>query len=137
LTILVACGHKDKGPEEPGGSSVLGMESSGDSTDRSGNMIPPEKMDEVNRDLNRKGTIISHCLATAMENKEVSKGAHGKIILEIVIDPSGHASSVKVNRSDIEAQSVQDCVIKHVQEIVFPQLPKQYETSHTYSMEAN
>ena len=36
-----------------------------------------------------------------------------------------------------QAPAVDDCVVKHVQEITFPNLPKSYETSYTYPMEAN
>lgn len=137
-TILATACHHDKAdqPTDPTGPSVLGMQG-GDSTDRSGNMIPPEKMDEVRTDLDRKRMIVSHCLATAMENKEVPKSAHGKIAIELVIGTDGKATNVKVIRSDIDSKSVQDCVTRHVEEIAFPQLPKPYETSYTYAMEAN
>jgi len=133
---IVACGGKNKNDSESGGS-VDPNATSGDPTDRSGNMVPPEKMDEVNNALGRKQMIMSHCLASAMEVGEVKKGTHGKITLEITISPAGQATKVDVINSSIEAKSVQGCVKKHVEEISFPQLPKTYETSYTYSMEAN
>ena len=105
------------------------------SNDNGGVMIPPEKMDEIERLLRRKDGVISRCLAVAIDNKEVPKNTRGRIGLEVIIDPSGHATSVKVTKSDIEAESVRNCVIGHVKEIAFPELPKQYETSHTYVME--
>ena len=135
LAIAVGC-HHDKPAEDPTGPSVLGQ-GGGDTTDRSGNMIPSDKMDEVQQDLKRKQMIMSHCLATAMENKEVPKNAHGKIAVELVITPEGKATSVKLIHSDIDSKSVTDCVIRHVEEISFPQLPKSYETSFTYAMDAN
>ncbi len=132
----VGCGGKQK--TGPGPEVDETGEHADTVPDQSGTMIPPEKMDEVSNDLNRKGMIISQCLASAMEEGKVPRGAHGKVGLEIVIAPSGKASSVKVNKSDFrQAPEVEDCVVKHVQDIEFPQLPKQYETSHTYSMEAN
>ena len=140
LAVLAACGGKQKtGDDESGsGPSVVGMQDTGDSTDRSGNMIPPEKMDEVTQALKRKAMTITTCLSHAMEAGEVKKGTHGKIGLEIVISTSGSADSVKVIKSDFhEAPSIDDCVVRHVKEIAFPQLPKQYETSYTYPMEAN
>ena len=104
--------------------------------DNSGDMVPPEKMDEVRHNLDRKQMIVSHCLASAMEAGDVKKGTHGKVALEITIS-GGKATNVKVIHSDIEAKAVTDCVIKHVQDISFPEMPKQYETSYTYAMEAN
>jgi hypothetical protein len=100
-------------------------------------MIPPEKMDEVTQALKRKQMIISRCLATAMENKDVPRGTHGRVTFEIVVDTSGKVSSVKVDKSDIQAQSVIECAKKHVEEISVSALPHQYETSFTFAMEAN
>jgi hypothetical protein len=134
IALIVGCHHDQPPPVEPGGPTVV---DTGDPTDRSGSMIPPEKMDEVEQNFRRKADLMSHCLSTAMGNGDVKKGTRGKIALEVVISTAGEVSSAKILRSDIEAQSVQDCVLKHVKEIAFPQLPKQYETSHTYAMEAN
>ena len=137
--LLVACGgNKKTSDEDTTGPSVLGQQDSGDSTDRSGNMMPPEKMDEVAQDLKRKAMIMSQCLSHAMEAGEVKRGKHGKVALEIVISTAGSAEAVKVIKSDFsEAPSIDECVVKHVKEISFPQLPKRYETSYTYPMEAN
>ena len=133
---VAGCGGKQK--TGPGPEVDETGEHAEPVADQSGNMIPAEKMDEINNDLKRKAMSISQCLASAMDNKSVPRGAHGKVSLEIVIQPSGQASSVKVIKSDFrEAPGIDDCVIKHVQEIAFPTLPKQYETSYTYPMEAN
>ena len=138
LLAIAACGGKNKNDSESGGS-VDPNATSGDPTDRSGSMVPPEKMDEVNSALGRKQMIMSHCLATAVETGEVKKGTHGKIALEITISAAGQATKVDVieANSSIQSKTVQGCVKKHVEEITFPQLPKSYETSYTYSMEAN
>ncbi len=100
-------------------------------------MVAPEQIDEIQHDFERKNEIISRCLAMAMDAKDVKRGTHGKVSFEVVIDPNGHASSVKVIKSDLDAKSVIDCAIKHVQEIEFPHVPQRYETSYTYAMEAN
>jgi len=131
--IALGC-HHDTAP--PDNTTPHLVADTGDPTDRSGNMISPDKMDQVQTELQRKGMIVSHCLATAMENREVPRGARGKIALEIVISGT-KASSIKIARSDIDAKSVQDCVIKHVQSIGFPDMGSHYETSYTYAMEAN
>ena len=138
LLALAACGGKQKPADTgPTGPSVVGMGDSGDPNDHSGGMIPPEKMDEVTQDLGRKQMIISQCYARAMEQGEVKRGSHGKVTFEIVISPAGRATTIRVDKTDITEQSVIDCAKKHVEDIEFPQLPKQYETSYTYAMEAN
>jgi TonB family protein len=139
VAVLAACGGKQKTDDgDPNGTSVVGMQDTGDSTDRSGNMIPPEKMDEVTQDLKRKAAIMPQCLVRAVQAGEVKSGKHGKVTLELTISTGGSADTVKVVKSDFsEAPSIDECVVKHVKEIAFPQLPKQYETSFTYPMEAN
>lgn len=133
-----ACGSKNKNDTNEGGGATIDTNAtSGDPTDRSGSMVPPEKMEEVNSALLRKNAIISRCLSTAVENGTVPKGTHGKVTVELSISPAGQATKVDVIKSSIESKEVQGCVIKHVQEIAFPQLPKDYETSYTYAMEAN
>jgi hypothetical protein len=137
LAVLVACGGHKSAPQDPSGPSVMGVQDTGDPTDRSGNMIPPEKMDEIQNDLKRKQQIISRCLADAVEAGDAKKNTHGKVVVELVVSTSGKAQNVKVVKSDFTAQSVNDCTKKHVEDIEFPQIPKQYETSFTYAMEAD
>ena len=137
LAVLFACGGHKSEPQEPKGESVMGVQDTGDPTDRSGSMIPPEKMDEIQNDLKRKQMIISHCLAEAVEAGEAKKNTHGKVTIELTVSTSGHAENVKVIKSDFQAPSISGCVTKHVEDIAFPQIPKQYPTSYTYAMEAD
>lgn len=135
IVLLAACGGHKSQTAEPTGPQV--DNTPGTAQDQGGNMIPPEKMDEVTTNLSRRNMIVSRCLATAMENKEIPKGTHGHITFEIHIGTGGTAESVKVIKTDIESKSVVDCATKHVQETGFPTLPHPYETSYTYAMEAN
>jgi hypothetical protein len=132
--LLCGCHHKQADTTEPSGPMV---DNSPHPTPGGGDIIPPEKMDEVQTDLGRRQMIVSRCLATAMEANEVKRGTHGHITFEIRIGTGGSAESVKVIKSDIDAKSVLDCATKHVQDTGFPTLPKAYETSYTYAMEAN
>jgi len=135
LGLMFGC-HHDKVDNEPHGEMVDNSEHHTPGGGE-GAMIPPEKMDEVQTNLGRRQMIISRCLAAAMENQEVKRGTKGHITFEIHIGTSGVVDSVKVIKTDIEAKSVTACATKHVQETGFPTLPKPYETSYTYAMEAN
>ena len=137
LAALVACGGHKSQPQDPSGPSVLGVQDQGDPNDHSGNMVDPEKMDEIQQDLKRKEMIISRCLADAVEAGDAKKNTHGKVVVELVVSTSGKAENVKIVKSDFTAQSVNDCTKKHVEDIEFPQIKKRYETSYTYSMEAD
>jgi hypothetical protein len=137
VVLLAACGGKQKTNDTTTTSSGDDTSEHTSAVDESGQMIPPEKMDEVTHALQRKEMTISRCLADAMEAKEVPRGTHGKVTFEIVFDTSGKPSSVKVDKTDIQANSVIECAKKHVADVQVSALPKQYETSYTYAMEAN
>ncbi|HEY5922179.1 MAG TPA: AgmX/PglI C-terminal domain-containing protein [Kofleriaceae bacterium] len=138
LVVLAAaaCGGKNKDAEE-GGATIDTQATTGDPTDRSGEQVGPEKMDEINNLLGRKQMIISRCLSVAVEAGEAPKGVKAKVTVALSIAPSGSVSKVDVIKSTIDLQSVQSCVKGHVQAITFPNVPKTYDTSFTYAMEAN
>ena len=129
--VLGGCGGApaQTTPVEPGVASPGAGAPSGSE------QVAPETMDQINRSLERKRPIVSHCLAIAVDNKELPKQSKGKITLEITIT-NQHASNVKVINASLDSQSLHDCVIKKVQEIEFPALANPYETSYTYQFEA-
>ena len=129
--LIAGCGGKHADTTPSGGAAGGG----GGEVARGDEQVPPEKMDEINRSLERKRPIMSRCLAIAVDNKELPKNSAGKITLEIVI-AGGKAETVKVVRSTLDSKTLSDCVIHHVQEIGFPELPRPYETSFTYGFEA-
>ena len=135
--LLTACGGGKKGDTTPTDDSAgtLGGPHT-DAADQSGRMVPPEKMDEIEQLLTRKGGLMSRCLAVAVDNKELPKNSHGKITLDITITPAGKAEKIKVIKATLESKAVEECVIGHVRDIQFPELPASYPTSHTYAFEA-
>lgn len=133
--LLAACGGGKKADTTPTDDNTVGRGNT-DAPDQSGRMVPPEKMDEIEQLLTRKGGLMSRCLAVAVDNKELPKNSHGKITLDITITPAGKAEKIKVIKNTLENKSVEDCVIGHVQSIQFPEVPVSYPTSHTYAFEA-
>ncbi len=137
VVVLAACGGKQGGtttPQDDSAGTLGGPHT--DALDQSGSMVPPEKIDEIEQLLNRKGGLVSRCLAVAVDNKELPKNSHGKITLDITIQPNGKAEPVKVIKATLESKALEACVVGQVREIQFPQLPKPYPTSHTYAFEA-
>lgn len=130
-TMLLACGgHK-------AAATMPDPDSDGASGTAEGDIIPPEKMDQVDQNLKRRGTQVSHCLARAINTGDVPRGTRGRITFGIRIGTDGHASSVRVIKSEIENQSVVDCATKLVEDTSFPTLPRAYETSYTYGLDAS
>lgn len=133
MALLVAgCGGKHADTTPSGGAANEGENAEHPNTD----MVPPEKMDEIKRNLDRKRPIMSRCLAIAVDNKELPKNSAGKVTVEIVIGPGGKADTVTIVRATLDSKTLNQCVIGHIKEIQFPELPKPYETSYTYGFEA-
>jgi len=139
VLAAAACGHKSKNDvnEGGGGGTVDPNATSGDPTDRSGEQHDPQKMDEVRQLLDRKQMVASRCLSMAIEAGNAPKNAHGKITYEIKIGPDGKTTSVEVVKTSIESKDVQGCVKRKIEEIEFPTMAKEYETSYTFAMESN
>jgi hypothetical protein len=138
IAVLVACGGGNKKdqttpPPTGDGDGETTPPPRGDDTA----MIPAEKMEEIPRVLDRKRQIVSRCLAIAVDNRELPKSTHGKITLEFVISPAGKAQEIKIIKADFESKSVQDCVIRHVTDAQFPDLPKPVPWSYSFAFEAN
>jgi hypothetical protein len=133
LVLAAGCGGGKHADTTPAGGEVG---EGGTAGNQGAEMVPPEKMDEVTRSLDRKRQVVSRCLANAVDNKELPKNSAGKVTLELVIGTSGKAESVKVVRATLDSKTLNECVISHVKEIDFPELPKPYETSYTYGFEA-
>jgi hypothetical protein len=131
LLLCAGCGGKHAGTTPAGGTGNDEAAAHPDSA-----QVPPEKMDEITRMLERKRSIMPRCLAIAVDNKELPKNSRGKLTVELVISPGGKADSVKVVKATLKSSSLNECVIGHVKEIQFPELPKPYETSYTYGFEA-
>lgn len=137
--VVAACGgggkKQETTPEGPDPSLTTEPDTS-ENDAAAATMFKPETMDQINRLLQRKAPAVSRCLTMVVDNKELPKNSRGKMTLGIAIAPSGAADRVKVIKSTFESQSLDDCVIAKVKEIPFPQLPKTYETTFTYGLEA-
>lgn len=136
--VGVGCGGGQRADTTPaaGGGGGEAQVSQGGDPGGGGDAVPPDKIDEINRQLSRKRAVMSRCLAVAVDNKELPKNARGKVTVEIVISPSGTADTVKIVRASVESKMLDDCIIGHIKEIGFPQLPRSFETSYTYGFEA-
>jgi hypothetical protein len=137
LILGAACGGgkkgEDTGPDNGGGGDDTAYE---DPCAENGGMCPPEMLEEIQNDLDRKSNVATRCLTDAIDSGEVDKDTKAKITLDFVIQPSGKARDINVARSSIEAQSFQDCVIEVVAGISFPNVPKDLDWSYTYAFES-
>ena len=140
LAALAACGgHKaaattpsGEGEGEGDGGGETATEDTGDT-----GMIPPEVLDGITETLDRKRTIVARCLSDAVMAGTAPKNARGKIALEFVVDTAGHAKNVKVVKSSVKSDVVDQCVAGKVSEMSFPAPPKDLDWSYTYAFDSN
>ena len=131
---LAACGNKSKPSSTTTETSGGGGEEVEDTS--GGDMIPPERMDEIKTALDRKRNAAARCLADAVNSGKAPKNAHGHVALEFTIGTSGHAEGIKVNESSIENPEVEQCVVDKVDQIDFGALQKPLEWSYTFAFES-
>lgn len=131
LIPLAACGNKAK----PADTTVVD-DGDGSEEPSGGDVIPPDRMDEIKAVLDRKRTAASRCLADAVNSGKVPRNARGHVALGFTISTTGTAEGLKVIESSIESPEVEQCVMDKVQQIDFGALPKAIEWSYTYAFES-
>jgi hypothetical protein len=139
VLAAAACGGGKKGATTPtveAADDVDETSAEAAPSEETSTLVPPEKMDEIKRMLDRKQRLVSRCLADAVDAQELPRNSRGKVTLEIVIATSGRPDTVRVLQSTLDSARLTDCVIGHVKSIQFPELPKMYPTSYTYAFEA-
>ena len=135
LTLAAACGGKSKSADTtPSGGGDDATAEDGD--DSGGDLVPPERMDEITALLNRKRTAASRCLADAVNAGSIGKNARGHVALAFVIGADGHATDLKVTETSLDNEGVEACVMKKVKEIDFGPLPKALEWSFAFAFES-
>jgi hypothetical protein len=121
---LAACGGGGKKEtalpvDDGGGGGGAAVDTGAD------DMVPPEKMDEIQVRLDRKRGLVARCLSDAVLAGTAPRNARGKITLEFVISPGGQAERIKVAKASLQ-----------VKEIGFPELPRALEWSYTFAFES-
>jgi hypothetical protein len=141
LAFGVGCGGHKSQPVAAGGDDTSGGGGGGDG-DVSANpcdngMCPPETLDRIKEVLDAKRLTVSRCLSDAVVAGQAPKNAKGAVSLSFVITPGGKATDVKVNKSSVGSKTVEDCVVGKVEQIAFPEVPKNLDWSYTYAFESN
>jgi hypothetical protein len=136
LLAAGACGGKgkseDTGPDEVSEDDGMTEDPCAGGDD----MCPPEKLEAIQNELNRKRATATRCLTDAVDAGEADKNAHGKVVVEFVIQKSGQAKDIEIVKSSIKSQVLESCIVDLVSKIGFPDIPKDLEWSYTFAFEA-
>ncbi|MEZ4404545.1 MAG: AgmX/PglI C-terminal domain-containing protein [Kofleriaceae bacterium] len=130
---LSACGGKAKPADTTPADDGAGAPTADDG---GGDLVPPERMDEITRLLERKRTSAARCLSDAVNAGKADKNARGHVSIGFTIGTGGHAQDAKVLETSIDNDTVEACIIGKIEEIDFGALPRPLEWSYAYAFES-
>ena len=93
--------------------------------------VPPDKENEINLLLQQREPSARKCYQDVLNEKH-DRAFQGTIKVLISIEPSGHASAVKVVGGTLSDGTVQDCLVQTIKEFEFPQLAQAGEVQYEY-----
>jgi hypothetical protein len=93
--------------------------------------VPPDKENEINLLLQQREPSARKCYQDVLNEKH-DRAFQGTIKVLISIEPSGHASGVKVVGGTLNDETVQECLVQTLKEFEFPQLAQAGEVQYEY-----
>jgi len=98
-------------------------------------MVPPEKYDALRRAMDHKRPAMSRCFAKAIEDGKLAVESKGTVTVGLTVTEAGAARDVKITRSTLKSDAVEECMIEQVHEMKFTTLPSPVEFTFTYQFE--
>lgn len=129
---LGGCGGADKNePEQPVADSDYEPEpeSKGDE------LMPQQKLDEVQAFFDRKARSVSRCWGEAIDAGEVKASSRGMVAVWLTIKPDGSPSDVRVTDSSPKSDTLVACVLDKVKGWKMPTLPRDMEFAYQFAFE--
>lgn len=136
FVLAAACGGSQKAADEPVVDDDE-EEVADDEEEDTGDdvMVEPEKLEDLQRTMERRSPRVSRCYADALEAGELKPSDRGEVTVGLTVTESGKATNVRVLQSSIKSKMVEDCVLEEVRSARFTTLPKPVEFSYTYKLE--
>jgi hypothetical protein len=94
--------------------------------------VPPEQIDAVQEVFRRKEQAVNSCYTAGIEETKNRK-LEGKLMLSMVIKPSGRATDVKVLETTLNTPTIERCIIKLVEGWEFPKVAEKLPMTHSYA----
>lgn len=99
-------------------------------------LIPDEKLDSINRSLERRSRSIGRCYSTAVEAGDMDKGERGTVLVSFTIQPNGKPSNVRITQATVSSKTLKECVIDDVSRMSFTTLPRPLDYSYSFGFDA-
>jgi hypothetical protein len=94
--------------------------------------VPPDKENEVKLLLQQREPSARKCYQDVLNEKH-DRAFQGTVKVLITIEPSGHASGVKVVGGTLSDATVQDCLVPTLKDFEYPQLAQAGDVQYEYS----
>lgn len=136
VAVMAACGG---GQDRSSSVPVAASAGAASEEARTGEdeLIPPEKLDEIRAQFDRKRDMVSRCYPQAIAAGQLARNARGYVTVGLSIQPDGSPRDVKVLEATLSSPVLADCVLGHVRRWTFATLPRALDYSYTYSFESD
>jgi len=132
LTLAVwamACGGGEKKVEEP----VAGDDDGAAQHEQSQEyIVPQEKLDAVQRYMDRQRNFIAYCWGDALEAGEVETGQSGHITLSFQVQTDGTVGNIKISEEEPKSKTLESCVLEKARRWKITTLEKPLDYSYTF-----
>lgn len=123
-----ACGGGQKKVEEP----VAGDDDGAAQEQPEEYIVPQEKLDAVQRYMERQRNFIAYCWGDALEAGEVKQGQSGHITLSFQVQTDGTVDGIKITEEDPKSKTLENCVLGKAKRWKITTLEKPLDYSYTF-----
>ncbi len=123
-----ACGGGQKKVEEP----AAGNDDDSAQEQPEEYMVSQEKLDAVQRYMERQRNFIAYCWGDALEAGEVKAGQSGHITLSFQVQTDGTVGHIEIAEEDPKSKTLESCVLEKAKRWKITSLEKPLDYSYTF-----
>ncbi len=124
-----ACGGGHKKVEEP----VAGDDDGAGQQDQPEEyIVPQEKLDAVQRYMDRQRNFVAYCWGDALEAGEVKSGQSGHMTLSFQVQTDGTVGNIKITEEEPKSKTLERCVLEKAKRWKITTLEKPLDYSFTF-----
>jgi len=94
-------------------------------------VVPPEKLEEIQLILQRKQQDVAHCWTDEAERTK-NRNLVIDVMFKLTIEREGRASDVQIMKNSISSKEFDSCLLTMVRGFDFPAIPSSQEMTWQY-----
>ena len=96
-------------------------------------VVPPEKLEEIELILERKQKDVAHCWTDEAERTH-NRNLVIDLMLKFTIEKEGRANDVQILKDSVSSKEFESCVLEMVKAFDFPAIPSSQEMTWQYKL---